>query len=517
MSDINSLTTHQDGVNAGEAAVREYESQSHDLGTERRRAQDSSSQLTHQIKGLISTIVDAFLPSYNRASCVIADGEIGMIGFSGQFDRLEKIRAEKQGKLSKIEADPEFSGAESRILRLEADLVRLRTGRDEEAQTKSDLESDDDLMRRYTKKDLPSGGLMDIFLKLILIGFILGWLDNRKIAEICRMNGAGSLKTLYDRYDEASEKLQNLNAEIGRKAAVLSRVQGLTREHATITSSLEAFDAWALEELRKTMRAHLNAYVPESWKEVRGTIRQDMHITATTLMVLLTKVTYLGGLIEKLGAEARDRDERARKIGDAVQNWRRRPHKHLRGDKTKWLVTGPAHRRLRTDRNLGRYRGMHDVIDDYDDYDAMDSMLDTVTDILIWDTMMHSFTGDCPFNDSFVGEIIDVAICWRDENSELENGEDGSASAETLADEAFDSDDDEDDGFDYDGEDEGSDDDDYDDDGFDDRSNGFSDSTYGSGDSAYGSSGSDYGSSSSDYGSDDGGYGSDDGDYGFDD
>src|SRR3989338_7625509 len=109
---MSELRTHQDGIRAGEEAIRTYGKQRDELRTEQGVVRQSLVEIHQKLKTSRQDLVLGYLSSFDRESVDRASEELGMMSLPVLFGELMRERQGKQQRLQLIEGNDRFSRKE---------------------------------------------------------------------------------------------------------------------------------------------------------------------------------------------------------------------------------------------------------------------------------------------------------------------------------------------------------------------------------------------------------------------
>ncbi len=109
---MSELRTHQDGIRAGEEAIRTYSKQREELRTEQGVVRKSLAEVHQKLETARQDLVLGYLSSFDRESVDRASVELGMMSLPVLFGELVREREGKQQRLQLIEGNDRFSRKE---------------------------------------------------------------------------------------------------------------------------------------------------------------------------------------------------------------------------------------------------------------------------------------------------------------------------------------------------------------------------------------------------------------------
>jgi hypothetical protein len=150
-----------------------------------------------------------------------------------------------------------------------------------------------------------------------------------------------SLKAIDDRKRALDGCIASAKDAVKGVEVQIEDVRKATALRETLARDFALFDERSFEKLRKQCEAHLQTC---NYFDVQAKIPQEHKPLVAKLALCRDKISLLGQLIESLGKEVADRENRIRSIENVRRKWQRSRKSYLKADKSAWLRNAPQQR-----------------------------------------------------------------------------------------------------------------------------------------------------------------------------
>lgn len=412
-----SIQTAGQGARAAHDAVRVYQEQEEELARTLSEVQRDLSELKGRIQAAVADLAHAFLPAADEAAVAAAAAATGNARLPDLLAGLRQAHERRLARRAEIEASAEFRDRELLLHPTTGTLAQQVAEADENLRASSPTVARYEaiggfrtLHARHGKP--PVSPAVKLLGRIFLIGFILEW--GRRDAErrLLEAFPGSTVERCMSDYEEARRTRDFWEAEAKKRRAEKVRVEDLVREHETLGAEVAAFE----ESARASLRGELARYLAgcEAFEEIRAGAGPGARVAASSVLALKQKEAYLQRMAGYLHREVVDRQQQQHKLRTVAGKWQRNPGKRLSGDKTAWLVTGPARKAESTRRQVTKVHKVKTAIIDFDDWELYDRVLDD-DEVLAWDVFARASDERMP-GDDFVAEMIPDVGEYREEH-----------------------------------------------------------------------------------------------------
>ncbi len=424
------MQSHRDAIEAGKAAVQSYKDQAGALRGEQDQIRANEKDLRNQIATLCTDLVLSQLENVTPESVDAASAQFGAVRLPVTLRDISGRILAKEAIIRACEADASFSVADQLIdaamSAAETARISMRTLRDE--LTRYEKNEDFHALRKAALPVPPPNALWVFFQTWVLFGWLYNGVIERSMERGRQIERQERLKrvtdafecslfeAISDRYDKLPGEIRAAEAEVASQEGNKRRLLELKDRHRVAVEERARLQAVLPDEVRRAFLGYLTSC--EMWNEIRGRVDESLRLTISTIMALREKLKSLEQMSVYLGTEARDRDKRAGDIQRVIPKWGRNPGKRLRGDKTKWLVEGPARMAGKTSTTVTRVHTMHTSVYVYDNYSAFDRMVDAQLNFMLWDMVLHDHHGHFGVPMGFCNEVLPDVAQFHEENPE---------------------------------------------------------------------------------------------------
>ncbi|MBI2473735.1 hypothetical protein HYV70_04240 [Candidatus Uhrbacteria bacterium] len=152
---MSELRTHQDGIRAGEEAIRTYSKQREELRTEQGVVRKSLAEVHQKLETARQDLTLGYLSSFDRESVDRATNELGMMSLPVLFGELIRERQGKQQRLQVIEGSDRFSRKEVSFQEDGQTIAELRGRLASLAEEREHLNQNLEFMALYKRRTDP--------------------------------------------------------------------------------------------------------------------------------------------------------------------------------------------------------------------------------------------------------------------------------------------------------------------------------------------------------------------------
>lgn len=419
------MHTNREAIEAGEAAVRSYDQQAAALRGEHGEIRASLQRIREQRRALCMDIVLSTLGEVTPDSVAIASAQFGALRLPVLLRESQGLAAQQQAVIVAAERDPSFAALDALIAASGArvqDLSRQHSDLGRELARYDDCE-DFLALHQESLPAPPPNLLWAVVWKVFLFGwFIDPFVKRARAAEraqrlerVTDLFENSLLEAIVDRYNKLPAEIERVNLEGSAAEGRRRELSALKDRHQKAVAEKARLEAALPDEVRSAFATYLGSC--EAWVEIRARVGEEFRLTISTIIALAEKMENLEQMSTYLGKEARDRDQRAGAIRRVIPKWRKKPHARLKGDKTKWLVDGPARLAQKTTTSVSRVHVMHETVYVYDNYTLFDRMVDRQIDFMIWDMIVHDHHGHfVPMG--FCNEVLPEVAQFHEQNPE---------------------------------------------------------------------------------------------------
>lgn len=362
------MLTKRDGVRLASEAIDSYGNQVAELEQESRAVEMSFAEAQQQWESALQQLAAYFLPSCAQYVVQRVATELGATHLPQKMAQYQQQRVQSAARLQQLDADPRYAQRSallhpasgtitSRITMLQGHAAPLQ-----QSIARFDMQEYQWLVYRdYQNRDRVSG-----FRKFWNAVTLVSHKESKAWAVVQQQLGHATFAECVAEHNHLNAQMQALQRELGQLEAQKAEVHAIIAEHVRHEAWVHQFEQTATESLRKELVEYLRS---RDWNTFHRYIRPEGRTLAAQCHALIHKAQYYRSMLAFLQRETNDRKQRMQSIDRVRQQWARRPHGYMSGDKSKWLTALPAMKKKSTAKRVRWVRSMHRGVHDFDDYD----------------------------------------------------------------------------------------------------------------------------------------------------
>ena len=389
-------------IQQGRSAIEAYHSQIGELRTEENKIDKGITVLENQIQKAINDLVVGFNVSDSVEVIVNINNLIGC-NLRPLIYNLTQINSERITKLNTISNDSDFINSYNLFdpttgsVKLEINDINQQLSVLTALQKQ--FQNDSEFQQLYKARNQEVGKLTQLFRNLSGEKALIAKVIARYTTSI---NELSDLSALFAMFFQVNE---DINMYQGNLNALSSRVYNntkLKKDYQELEVAIAGFEV----NLITSLEAELSSFIlrSESLLELRNNFTGIPKTLVTTIIALKQKLAVALKTQSTLNAEIRSIETVKTKINNVVGKWNRSKNSTINGDKSKWLVKGPANRAKRTKRYVSSSRTVYSSTYLYNDYDNYGTFLDTNPSLPFWYMAMESNNDRVPA--SFMQDLV---------------------------------------------------------------------------------------------------------------
>ena len=412
-----SITNKGAGAKAAELAIESYRRQRDDMVAERHEIGNALQRLRADLATAQEQLAAALLPNASVDHLANLDACLDGLGLAAKRSRKESERPIFTARLSRVEADPDFSQREALLSdydgELGHELFSLRAQCAELSERRDALDACTTFtfaLNRHLEK-VEGLGTFQSFWRAVTFSATR---ENFARKSSCEKFGYSDWDTMLADYDQLYQTLAVQLPKLSETEERRRRLDELVLEHQQMHGWVHDFETKLAEHLRQ---AFIDRSSEIGLDKLCGRLKGKAAHLVAKLDATRAKVAYLQSLDCYLEAEAMERSGRVSKLTYVKNRWAAKSWDRLRSDKTKWLVTVPAIKAESSEKCCRWSRRVRQNLEDYQDYESYGAYLAGVPGMLAYDAFAYGSSESMPY-EGFTRAAIPALDRYRREKNQ---------------------------------------------------------------------------------------------------